>query len=198
MRVPIPRLVIIILLLLLFNVPLSNATRLQPKVAIDYVVQYLAKFPNLEFAEVMGKISKESNGDEKCKTWEPTVHEYSYGPLQILGSTAKLKGFKGKNSDLCTWDEGLYYGMSYLSDCKKRAVSIVSKDVLNKTLTAEERRRKIRSYTNAIYNAGRVIWKKGHVGEKYTNHDYVLESEYLYWKYKKYKYFDIALKVANK
>lgn len=158
------------------------------KLMIDYVLDYLKVFPNLEFADVMSTMIRESGGNVKCKTWEPTVSEYSYGPLQILGSTARLKGYKGALDELCSWKDGLYYGMSYLSDCKHRAINIVAKDPLVKLMTTEQKERKIRAHMHAMYNTGRIMWKKGHEGIKYTNHDYVVECEYLYWRYKKFDY----------
>lgn len=168
------------------------------KLMMDYVLDYLKVFPNLEFADVMSTMIRESNGNPKCKTWEPTVKEFSYGPLQILGSTARLKGYKGNLEDLCSWKYGLYYAMAFLSDCKDRATKMVDRDPLSKVMTKVAKERKIRAHMHAIYNAGRVCWKKGHEGEKYTNHDYVVECEYLYWRYKKFDYLSIGKEGGKK
>lgn len=172
--------------------PVLTTPQASPKTMIDYVLDYLKVFSNLEFADVMSTMIRESGGNVKCKTWEPSVNEFSYGPLQILGSTARIKGYKGNLEDLCSWKYGLYYGMAFLSDCKDRAVKIVEKDPLSKVMVKSAKERKIRAHMHAIYNAGRVCWKKGHEGEKYTNHDYVVECEYLYWRYKKFDYLSIG------
>lgn len=188
------RVLLCLVLILIFAVgaPVAPTPQSPPKLMIDYVLEYLRIFPNLEFADVMSTMIKESSGNPKCKTWEPKVKEYSYGPLQILGSTARLKGYKGNLDDLCSWKYGLYYGMAFLSDCKDRATRIVEKDPSSKLLSTSAKERKIRSHMRAIYNTGRVRWKKGHEGEKYTNHDYVVECEYLYWRYKKFDYLTIG------
>lgn len=179
--------------LLIALVPYSTSSKPDAnKSMIDYVLAYLKVFPNLEFADVMSTIIRESNGNVKCKTWESRVNEYSYGPLQILGSTARLKGYKGPLDGLCSWETGLYYGMAFLSDCKHKATKMVNQDPLSKDLSPLVKERKIRAHMYAMYNAGRVCWKKGHEGEKYTNHDYVVECEYLYWRYKKFDYLSIG------
>lgn len=178
--------------------PVATTPQSSPKLMVDYVLEYLKIFPNLEFADVMSTMIKESGGNPKCKTWEPKVNEFSYGPLQILGSTARVKDYKGNLDELCSWNYGLYYGMSFLSDCKDRAAKIVEKDPVARLLTTSAKERKIRSHMHAIYNAGRVCWKKGHEGEKYTNHDYVVECEYLYWRYKKFDYLSIGKSPESK
>ncbi len=48
-------------------------------------------------------------------TWEPTVQEYSYGPMQILGSTARGEGYDGPLEHLNRPAVGIRYGVRYLA-----------------------------------------------------------------------------------
>ncbi len=48
-------------------------------------------------------------------TWEPNVEEYSYGPMQILGSTARGEGYTGPLPALNTPAVGMRYGVRYLA-----------------------------------------------------------------------------------
>lgn len=177
------RTILVVFLLFVLVDPIMVSTPLSSlKTMEDYVVEYLKIFENLEYAEVMSVIMKESNGKDNCKTWEPSVNEYSYGPLQVLGSTAQSKGYKGDLDQLLSWEYGLYFGMAFLSDCKERATYLIKNDVL----PSLSDKQKIRSHMYAMYNAGKVKWKEGQYGEEYINHSYVVQCEYLYWRYKKY------------
>ena len=47
-------------------------------------------------------------------TWEPSVGEYAYSPMQILGSTARDVGYRGALADLHRPSVGSRYGVAYL------------------------------------------------------------------------------------
>lgn len=44
----------------------------------------------------------------------------SWGPLQVMGETARCNGFRGWFSELCDPDKGLYWGALYLSRLQGR------------------------------------------------------------------------------
>lgn len=48
-------------------------------------------------------------------TWEPSVGEHSYGPMQVLGSTAEDMGYRGHLARLEAPSVGMRYGVKYLA-----------------------------------------------------------------------------------
>jgi len=63
---------------------------------------------------VLGVIGAESSFQAPAQTWEPAAAEYSYGPMQVLGSTARGLGFQGALGDLMAPETGIYWGTAYL------------------------------------------------------------------------------------
>jgi hypothetical protein len=172
-------LVAILFFFFLFPGFTNESTR--PADQITYLSKYLELFPNLELAEVLAVIWKESRCNPTLKFYEATVNDYSYGPMQVRLRTARGLGFTGKPKDLLTWEHGLYYGMKYLSFCKTNATKTYLKEngVLNKHI--------VRKRTFASYNAGGVYYKVDDVGEQvYINRDYVLECDNTYWRHYRY------------
>ena len=141
-----------------------------------YMAKYLKDFSNLEVAEVLAVIQRESRFRPKTVTLERKVRDKSYGPMQVRLKTARGMGFTGTPEDLCTWREGLYWGMRYLSYAKK---------VAQKTLryASESNTHVLRRRMFAIYNSGGVYWQDGVVGGKYINSIYVHACERNYWKF---------------
>ena len=144
-----------------------------------YIKNYLRIFDNLEVAEVLAVIKLESNFRVDLVTNEKSVHDRSYGPMQVRLKTARGMGFTGKPEALLTWKEGLYWGMKYLSISKELAVKSIRNSA--KTDGQLTRRRMF-----AIYNAGGLYWVDGIVGGRYINNDYVKVCEINYWKFASY------------
>lgn len=63
---------------------------------------------------ILGVIGTESSFSSP-KTWEPGAGEYSWGPMQILGSTARDRGFRGAFEQLLTPEVGILYGALQLA-----------------------------------------------------------------------------------
>jgi soluble lytic murein transglycosylase-like protein len=53
---------------------------------------------------------------------ETQLQKFSYGPLQIMGATAREQGFTGFMLDLCRVDVGLYWGCKYFAMLLSRHV----------------------------------------------------------------------------
>lgn len=64
---------------------------------------------------VLGVIGKESSFGDPVATWEPNAGEYSYGVMQVLGSTARGLGFNGSPVELLRPDVGIEWGTRYLA-----------------------------------------------------------------------------------
>ncbi len=90
--------------------------------------------------------------DRLGQTLDTELHaqKFSFGPMQIMGSTARSLGFSGYLPELCLPPVGIHYGCLYLA----------------------QKLRKYGSYMDAVaaYNAGTV--KKKESGE-YVNQSYV-------------------------
>lgn len=65
-------------------------------------------------------ISTESGFHSRAVRYEPRVHDYSVGLMQIRVATAKSIGFKGTLKKLRQPWVNLYYGIHYLKDCLLR------------------------------------------------------------------------------
>ena len=68
---------------------------------------------------ILGIVSAEG-WNASAPTWEPTVQEHSYGPMQILGSTARDMGYTGDLARLHEIRVGMRYGTKYLADRHRR------------------------------------------------------------------------------
>lgn len=62
-----------------------------------------------------GDLSAMTFNDDVAATWEPTVGEYSWGPMQILESTARTMGFTGNASDLANPGTSMPFAIAYLA-----------------------------------------------------------------------------------
>ena len=69
---------------------------------------------------VAGVVGAESSFLPASKTWEAAVEEYSWGPMQILGSTAREMGFTGALEGLSEPGESIEYGTKYLASLIRR------------------------------------------------------------------------------
>lgn len=175
--------------------PLETQNAPRSKNYIEWIIEYQKTFKNLELAEVMTIIKRESHFNQKCKTWEANVRDYSYGPMQVRGSTAKSIGYTGPLEKLLSWETGLYWGMKYLSYCKDRATRSVLEESI--ALTDEEclsnaapDLHAIRKRMFSLYNAGNLYYRTDTVDgveqKNYINHQYVLYCEQKYWFYYRY------------
>ena len=150
-----------------------------PVPMVSYTFEYLKVFTNLEFSDVATTLEQESQFNEKCKTWEPNVRDYSWGAPQVRGKTAGGMGCKDPKK-LLTWKYGLYYGMKYLSICKDKAKRTCMQDYgyVNSDI--------VRRRMHSMYNAGNLYWKtiieNGEKKKVYRNRRYVIECEYIYWR----------------
>jgi hypothetical protein len=139
---------------------------------MKWINMYLTIFTNLTVPEVLTVMDIESQFNEKLITLEPSVHDKSCGPMQVRIKTARGLGLKGDWHQLCTWQIGLYYGMKYLSQSKKRALHST-----HNSLVARKR-------TWAGYNAGNYYLIRLATGEwTYLNNGYVKKCEHVYVKY---------------
>lgn len=174
---------IAIILVFQFIYPLATRNEVRDKNCIEWIATYQKIFPNLEIAEVMTVIHKESRFIISCKTWEAKVKDFSWGPMQIRGKTARQIGYNGPLEELLTWETGLYWGMKYLSQCKARAVKSVtlSYGVPDPTI--------IRKRTFSLYNAGNLYFRwytiDGVKEKHYANRPYVVYCEQKYWRFLK-------------
>lgn len=65
---------------------------------------------------VLGVIGQESGFEPIARpTWEGAAGESSWGPMQILGTTARDRGFTGAFSDLLIPEVGIHYGVLHLA-----------------------------------------------------------------------------------
>jgi len=120
----------------------------------DLIKKYKAMYDKQYGIEVgvnniKGVIAQESMFDPYAKRWEKKVNDYSYGLMQVLGSTARLLGWDGREN-LLEPDVNLKYGIKHFYNLFK----------------------KYKKYTDvyAAYNAGDV--KRDQFG-KYINQYYV-------------------------
>src|SRR5271157_2635856 len=169
-----------ILMIMIFPARAHNADR--PKNMYDYITEYLTIFDNLEFTEVVAEIQHESKNDQTLVTYESKVHDYSWGGLQVRGRTLRDMGYKGDFHNMLNWKVGLYWGMKYMSICKKRAKRSVLKEygILDKNI--------IRKRMFSLYNAGglyfKMIFEDGIWKKVFCNREYVKRCEYYYQKFR--------------
>lgn len=175
--------ILVPILLILVSPQISNEAVYKVKTMHDYIEQYLKLFPNLEYAEVLAVINRESGGKADLVTYEKSVKDYSYGPMQVRGKTLRAMGFRGDFRRILNYEDGIYWGMKFLSICKENVTREYLKTHKVKNKNA------IRKRTFATYNAGGVYWRTGYEGEKYINHSYVRACEWHYWKLYKYNKF---------
>lgn len=166
---------IILFMGLLYQPDMSDANTPVVKKGRDYyIAKYLQVFTNLTPAEVLTVIKVESDGNPNTISLEPNVNDKSYGPMCVLGKTARFMHFTGDLRQLCTWEHGLYYGMQFLSWKKAEACK--------QARTARIRRR----HTWSLYNAGRLELVKRDGTWTYINQRYVNICEKYYKNLKKY------------
>jgi len=158
----------------------AGVTYSNPKTMDEAIRAYLSMFPNLTYTEAQTNFLVESSGNPKCKYYEPTLNEHSWGPGQILESTARALGYDGPMEKMLTWKVGAFWSMKYLSDCKARAVEYSNKKY------QKYDRYVVRRHMYHLYNAGMPKWKWKVVNGKrrwvYKNRWHVLKCERVYWK----------------
>lgn len=171
--------IIISIFFILINPHKSSESTERVKTAPDYIIQYLDTFSNLEYAEVLAIMQRESCGKPNLVVYENKVKDYSYGPMQVRGKTLRYLGFNGDFNEILNYEAGIYWGMKFLSICKET----VTKDYL-KTYN-EINKHEIRRRTFATYNAGGVYWQDDNPNQ-YINHSYVRDCEWNYWRFVRY------------
>ena len=150
-----------------------------PQTMDEAITAYLPLFTNLSYTEAETLFLVESSGQANCKTWEPVVKEYSWGPGQVLGSTSRIHGFNGNLEELLTWNVGAYYAMKHLSDQKARAIKF------SKATYGKYDRYVVRRHMYMLYNGGSAKYKqkylRGEWRKVYRNRNHVLKCERIYW-----------------
>lgn len=80
----------------------------------DTVMEYAIEL-DVDPSVALAIMWQESKG-KSVQTWEAKVKEYSWGPMQILGSTAREMGWTGPLDQLKTIPKlSVYYGMKYIA-----------------------------------------------------------------------------------
>lgn len=172
-------LMLALLVVMLSPIPAQNAETTDGMT--EYILEYLNVFPNLTYTEVRAGVKHESNDTPCLITEEPNVHDISVGPLQVRTKTLRGMGYTGPIEKMLTWKVGLYWGMKYMSICKKRA----KKSVIDELGVADEHIIRRRMYS--LYNAGnlyfKTVYEDGKHQKVYKNRNYVKKCEYYYWLY---------------
>lgn len=169
---------VVIMQTLLFIYPVGDFgfTKI-PQEPVDYITSYLSEFPNLKLGEVLTIVHIESDFNPNLIAIEHSVNDKSYGPMQVRLKTARHScHYAGPPKELCTWKQGLYMGMMFLSEKKYIATQSAKNPILR------------RERMWASYNAGNFYLVKKKGKWVYANAAYVHRCETLYAK--KYKKFD--------
>lgn len=89
---------------------MGDTTRYDPAVAAA-----VAQFTDVPFSWVKAVIGAESSFNDVAPQWAPLAGEYSYGPMQVLLSTAQGIGFQISADQLQDPTENILVGTAFIS-----------------------------------------------------------------------------------